>query len=709
VITLYDLHVLPGRVRFKANSIYKDRSLAKYISVYIDNLYGVKYSKININTSTILVVYDEKKSDYKGIKNNIKKALLFILKNERRNLKNYDKYFEIIEKRDKEKLKLVTFGLAYISFKIKQNFNGKFSFSNNIRVLEAASIITIIGGYPLLKIIYKKFTKHVPTDTDMLLKVIALSLIILRESSKGIFVLFLKSLSEYIKLSAEVNCIRQLDQSTMKNSGMTWLIHNDNKELLVPVDTLNVGDTIHIYTGEMIPSKTIVREGNCIINTLYYNGQPVISQLKNGSSAYEGMILLSGNIKAKVLETPKISMNTEAIFENMIINKNIVRYQHNAAPISMGIAVFNYILTGNILNALSILLVLCPAASATALNSGMRNYFSLLHKHKIYYKNPNSLEKLINIDSIVFDKTGTLTEGIMKIKETKLYTDFYSKDELLKMCAASETNNYHPIAITLQNEVENYDISKVTNSNFISSSGIEANFDNHNILIGNIRLMKAKNINIKIAERDYYNFEKNLYTPILVSVDGNLCAILVLDDIIRDGAKNLIKKLKTLGIENMYLLTGDEDAKANNTAKLLGINNVYSECTASDKETVINNIKRRKTVMMVGDGINDWQAMKAADISISFCNSACDKVKLHSDCILFDDNMESLVDFILLSKKSYNIMKQSIVISELYNIFLGTIALGGYLNTFTAKSLNTINSIIVLLMNERINYQRIYE
>jgi cation-transporting P-type ATPase C len=705
VISLYELHVLPGRVRFKDNNIYRDRALAKYISVYIDNLYGVQYSRINTNTSTILVVYDEKKSDYRLIRSNIQKAIFSVLKNERRDLKNYNKYFKIIEKRDKAKLKLISFGFAYISFKIKENFHGKFSFSTNIRVLEVASVVTVIGGYPLLKAFYKKFTKHVPTDTDILLKVTALALIIMRENSKGVFVLFLKSLSEYIKLSAEVNCIRQLGQSTRKNAGMTWLMDHGNKEFLVPVETLNIGDTIHIHTGEMIPSTTIIEDGSCIINTLYYNGQPVVSELKKGSTAHEGMTLLSGNIKAKVLEIPKPSMKPEAVLENMIISKSITRYQNNAAPFSIGVAALNYILTGNMLNALSILLVLCPAASTTALNSGMSNYFSLLHKHKIYYKNPNSLEKVINVDSIVFDKTGTLTEGIMRIKEIKLYTDFYSKDELLNMCAASELDNYHPISITLKKEAKNYDISKVSNFTFIPSSGIEANFGNHNILIGNVNLIKAKNINTKIAERDYYNFEKNLYTPILVSVDGNLCAILVLEDIIRDGSKNLIKKLKTLSIENMYLLTGDEDAKANNTAKLLEINNVYSECTASDKETVINNIKRRKTVMMVGDGINDWQAMKAADISISFCNSACDKVKLHSDCILFDDNMESLVDFILLSKKSYKLMKQSIAVSELYNIFLGTMAFWGYLDAFTAKSLNTINSIIVLIMNERIKYQ----
>lgn len=703
-MTLYELHVLPGRVRFKTESIYKDRSLAKYISIYIDNLYGVKYSKININTSTILVIYDEKKSDYKIIKDNIKKALFPITKNAIIDLKNYNRYFERVKNRDKVKLKLIVSGIIYISFKIKQIFHGNFSLRSNLRVLEAASIVTIVGGYPLLKSFYKKFTKHIPTDADILLKLSAVALIIMRESSEGILVLFLKYLSEYIKLSAEVNCMRQLDQSTRKNSGMSWLIGEDNSKLLIPVESLNINDKVAIHKGEMVPSKVVIEEGSCLINTLYYSGQPVVNQLKIGSNAYEGMTLLSGNIKARVLEIPKSSVKAESIFENMNINRSIMNYQNNAAPIAMGIAAFNYLFTGNFLNAMSILLVLCPAASGTALSSGMRNYFSLLHRHKIYYKNPNSLEKLIDVNSVVFDKTGTLTEGIMSIEDIKLYSDFYSKDEILNICAASELDNYHPIAATLQREAANYDMSKVNSSTFIPSTGIEANFENHKILIGNIRLMQSNNINTKIAEIDYYNFERNLCTPLFVSIDGKLCALLILKDVVRHGSKGLIKMLKASGIKHISLLTGDLEEKANNTSKLLGINRIYSECTASDKETVINSIKKRKTVMMAGDGINDSNAMKSADISVSFCNSACDKVKLHSDCIILDDNIESLADFLSLSKKSYRVIKQTILISKLYNIVFGSMAFFGYFNPFTAKSLNTINSILVLILNQRIKF-----
>lgn len=704
VITLRELHVLPGRVRFKTNSIYKDKSLAKYIGVYIDNLYGVKYSKINIHASTILVIYDEKKSDYKIIKDNIKNALSSIIQNSRRDLKNYNRYFETVERRDKVKLKLIGSGIVYITFKIKQIFQGNFSLHTNLKVLEAASIVTIVGGYPILKSFYKRFTKHIPTDADILLKLSALALIIMRESSEGILLLFLKYLSEYIKLSAEVNCMRQLDQSTRKNSDMSWLIREDNSEILISAESLNIGNTIAVHKGEIVPAKIVIEEGFCLINNLYYSGQPIVSQLKSGNTAYEGMTLLSGNIKAKVLEIPRPSVKAESIFENMYINKRLIGYQNNASPVAMGIAAFNYLFTGSLLNAMSILLVLCPEASSTALISGMRNYFSLLHRHKIYYKNPNSLEKLINVNSIAFDKTGTLTEGIMSIKDVKLYSDFYSRDEIINICAACELDNYHPIAVTLKREAKNYDISKVNNTAFIPTTGVEANFKNHKILIGSIKLMQSNNINTRIAETDYYNFEKNLCTPILVSIDGKLCALLALKDVIRDGSKELIEMLNASEIKDISLLTGDLEEKANSTAKLLGINNIYSECTDLDKETVINSMKKRRTVMMVGDGINDSKAMKAADISVSFCNSACNKVKLHSDCIVLDDNVESLGDFITLSKRSYGMIKQTIIFSKLYNIALGTLAFWGYFNPFTAKSLNTINSILVLILNERIKF-----
>lgn len=696
------LHVLPGRVRFKADIIYKDKTLSKYISAYIDNLYGVKYSRVNTTASTILVIYDEDKSNYKLIESKIKSALLSLVKNKHIDFKNYDRYFDTIQKRDKARLKLLIFGILYISFKLKQTFLGKFTISSNLRVLQTASVITIIGGYPLLKKFYNKFTKHVPGDTDLLLKLSAISLTIIRESTKGISVLFLKYLSDYIKLSAEINCMRELDQNTRKNSGMAWLIRQDNSTILLPVESLNVGDTIYVYSGDIIPSRILIEDGSCIVNNLYYSGQPVIQKLKGGNTAYEGMTLLSGSIKAKILEIPKISLKPEAIFENTNINRKIKKYQNNVTHIALGAAAINYVFTGNLLDVLSILLVLCPAASNTALNNGMKNYFSLLHKYKIYYKNPNSLEKLINTNSIVFDKTGTLTEGIMKINDIKLYSDFYSKYEILNICAAAEMDDYHSIAITLQREAENYDISKITNYTFIPSSGIEADYNNHKILIGNIDFMKIKNINTKIAEADYLNFEENFYTPILVSIDGKLSALLILKDVIRSGSHKLLKSLKSYGLKDIYLLTGDTHKKANDTAKLLGINNVYSECTTLEKNAVIESIKKRRTVMMVGDGINDSMAMENADISVSFCNSSCDKVKLHSDCIIFDDNIENLTDFIYLSKRSYRIMKQNIIFSQFYNMTLGTLAFLGFFDPFTAKSLNTINSLLVLILNERI-------
>jgi len=285
------------------------------------------------------------------------------------------------------------------------------------------------------------------------------------------------------------------------------------------------------------------------------------------------------------------------------------------------------------------------------------------------------------------------------------FDDAYSSDELLRICAACEVDNYHPISITLQDYVgENYDVSKVKSSVLIPSLGIEAIYDNHSLLIGNIKLFEMKNIDVTNGITDYKNYERQFYFPIFVAIDNELTGIIVMEDHIRSNATLLIAKLKYKGIEDVCLLTGDTYDKSCNTSKVLGIEKVYAECSSEDKLSIVNEAGKLRTVMMVGDGINDFEAMNAADVSISFANSACDKIQLNSDCIIFEENIDQLADLIYMSQKSHKLISQSITYSQIYNTIFGALAFFQCFDAFTAKSLNTINSLIVLLLNERIRW-----
>lgn len=702
---MQDISILPGRVRLKSKKLYRNKSLAKYLNTYIDNLYGVKYSSVNHSTAAILIVFDPQKIGLDLLKQNINKAVASVIKNKPEKLSFYDRYYKTIEKRDRAKRNLIVFGLIYIAFKIKNSFYGKFSISSNVKVLQVASAITIIGGYPLIKSLYKRFAKNIPTDSDILLNLIALSFTLMRESSKGVFVLMLKEMNDYIKYSAEAEGERLMNQRMKNTSGMAWLNRSPNEEILIPLEKLKIGDTIAVHSGELVPVYGEVLEGSAVVNSLYFTGQPLINNINQGNVVHEGLSLIAGELKVRVGKIPDISDKPDITKDGLDIYKRVKSYQDIITPVSFGAGAMALLFTGNILNALSVLLVLTPAAAATALSSGQKSYIALLNKHKTYLRNPNTIEELTKTTHIVFDKTGTLTYGIMKIESVISYDKNYSERDILMISAACEVDSYHPISVTLQKETAGkIDMNKVKSSVLLPSKGIIASYENHIVAIGNKNLMDENNIDIKNEIAAYLDYEQRLFTPVFVSIDNKISGIIVMKDTIRKDSFEMIKRLKQKGIRNISILTGDNQKRAAALAKELGISNVYSNCSCEEKEKVIQSLKSQETVIMVGDGINDINAMRSADVSISFINSSVDKVKLHSDCIIFDDNLTRLADIIPLSRKAYKSINISITISQIYNLVWGGLACFGSIDAFAAKSINTINSLIVMLINKKIEY-----
>ncbi|NPV90870.1 MAG: cation-translocating P-type ATPase [Firmicutes bacterium] len=700
-----EISVLPGRVRFLNPALKHNKPLSKYINVYIDHLSGVKHSRVNHTTATILVEYDTRKIDRQLLKKNIAGAVSAALNQRPQDLNRYGPYYETLEKSDKAARRLVIFGLIYLFFKVKQSLYGKFSLAKNVKVLQVASAVTIVGGYPLLKGLYRRLARNVPSDSDILLSLTALSLTIMRESAKGVFVLVLKELNDYIKLSAEAQCMRLLNQSLGKTAGMAWRRMDDSREELVGADTLQAGDLIRVHPGELVPADGRVIDGRAVINSLYYTGQPTVSRIEDGHRVHEGIAIVSGELVVRVDGAPETGLKPDITTGEMEIQGRVNRYQELITPLSLGAGTLSYLLTGSVLRAMSVLLVLTPSAVGTALSTGIKSYVSLLNKHRIYVKNPNTIEKAIRTDKLVFDKTGTLTHGIMKIAAVEVFDADYTRAGLLRLCAACEVDNYHPISVTLQEEVmEDYDVSKVESSVLIPSKGIAAQYDGRNVLIGSRALMKEHNVNLKKSSGIYSDYEKRLLTPVLVSIDGKLAGLIGMEDVVRDGALQLIRRLKQIGIKDISLLTGDVYKKANHLASQLGIESVYARRSYKDKLKVIRDNKKNSTVMMVGDGVNDVLAMRNADISVSYADASCDKIKMNSDCIIFEDDITRLADFISLSRNSYAGISRSIAFSQLYNLFFGALAVAGSFDAFAAKSLNTVNSILVLLLNKRIEY-----
>lgn len=496
------VNFFPGRVRYKSPYLYNNKALSRYINAYADHLPGVRYSKANHCTATLLVVYDTGKIDGNWLNQNIEDALIAFIKNKPAEPDPYEDYCNRIEKRDKARRKFIFFGLIYLIFKVKHSMYGKFFFSSHVGILKLASMATIIGGYPLIKGLYKKFARHIPADSDILLSLTALSFTLLRESSKGVLVLMLKALNDYIRLSADVESRRLLCQSA-----------------------------------------------------------------------------------GKILNEPEAECKPDISLDTLEIKSLASGYQKKATSIALEAGTLHFLLKGSALNALSVLLVLSPSAAETALSSGIKSYIALLKKNGIYLRNPNTFAKIADVKHVVID----------------------------------------------------------------------------------------------------------------------LPTLMTAESAIRADAFRLIGKLRERGLE-ISILTEDDGDEVHSPVSGLGSRNVYYNCTCEDKTRIVDDIKKQGTVMMIGGGESCAPAMKAADISVSLACSVCDKTRLHSDCILLEDDMIRVSDLISLSQKAYSRIKQGMAFVKAYNTVFGILAFISYFDTFTAKSINTMNSLFVLLLNKRIEY-----
>jgi len=710
-VNLETVNILPGRIRFKSNKIYDNKNLAEYINTYTDGLFGVLDCNVNVYTCSILIKYDPRKIDFNTIKQNLYTVINSTSRDRKKELDHNNLYYNTIEKKNISRNKFLVFSLIYIFFKTKQISFGKFTLSRNVLIFELASLVTIIGGYPLFRKVFKQSTKSISSDSEIILNMAAISFTISRESSKGVLVLVLKHMNNYIKLASDASCMRTLNCNMSRTSGMAWLIIDNKQEILQNVKNLKPQDIIVIHKGELIPVDGEIIEGRASVNSLYLTGQPIINEVTIGNKVREGIILIEGELKIKVSKLPEEYNKTDLSLKDLNVTSKLNVYEKIVTPVSIGMATLNFLFTGNILNAFGILLVFTPSASRTALNSGIRNYVTALSKQSIYLRNPECIESITNTTQVIFDKTGTLTQGNMNIIRVDSLDVNYNRDELLTLCSECEADSYHAVALSFKEATHNMNIrntNKVENIIKIPSKGVVAYYNQQRVLIGSLNFLNENGINTSKAFDILKEYKKIHCKPILVSVNGNLAGLFAMQDIIRPSSITLVKRLRQIGLENIYLLTGDNFDVASDVGKRLSIdeNKIFSNYNYEQKEMFVKEHRDKGKIIMVGDGINDERAMRAADVSVSFSNSTCDKLKLQSDCIIFEDDMEKLTDLILISNKSLKKINNSITISQGYNLLFGTLAFFQYFDAFTAKSLNTMNSLIVLLINERIRWTK---
>ena len=466
----------------------------------------------------------------------------------------------------------------------------------------------------------------------------------------------------------------------------TISIIKDNKEVIVPIDSVNVGDIFIVRPGENIPVDGIIIEGETSINESSITGESIPVDKKIDDEVISGTNNLSSYIKCRATKVGKdttlsqiIKMVEDASSSKAPIAKMADKVAGVFVPVILGISLIVFVawiiaskdLGYSLARAITVLVISCPCALGLATPVAIMVGSGVGAKMGVLFKNATAIETAGHVNAVVLDKTGTITNG------TPIVTDVLpiniDKEELLSIALSLEQFSEHPLAKAIVDYANNNNIKPIQIANFeiLPGNGIKASIDKAEILIGSKSFIEKF---VKIDNDANIGFAKEGKTPIFVAKDNILIGIIAIQDTIKDDSIEAIKHLKDMGID-VYMLTGDNELTAKSIASQVGIDNVIANVKPNEKESYVANLTKDKVVAMVGDGINDAPALTRANLGIAI-GAGSDIAIDSGDVVLVNNSLLSLVDAIKLGRKTLLNIKENLFWAFIYNIICIPIAAG---------------------------------
>lgn len=708
---------------------------------YLNKQDGIISASVNLVMANAIIEYNETKLNQEKIEEFVKKA----------GFKSLGEFKEInTNTRSKqEKVKFIVFTvlailLMYISMGHMVNlpvipFLDPHSFTANYMIsLLVLTICFIIYGFDIIRNGYKNLIHKTPNmDTLVGIGVITSFLyslynmyLVFKGNTSLAMNLYFESSSiviYFIKLGRYIDGLskdktKEAISKLVKITPNKAVIKINGKLKEVTLDEIHKGDIVVCRAGEKIAVDGEIIEGKAHFDESFITGESKPQTKEIGNKVIAGSLNYDGYIEYKAERIGKESTVSEIV-------KLVVEASNTKAPIAkvadtvsgyfvpfvivLAILTFIvYLIMGQsfeiaITTFVTILVVVCPCSLGLATPLAIIVSEGLCASNGILIKKSEILENACKTNVIVFDKTGTLTYGKLKIAEVKNYSDMPEK-ELLQIVGSIESKTTHPIGKAFTEYLDENKIQKLEVKEFgnVAGYGIIGKVNNKKIIIGNSKILENYHI-----ENIYIKEEKELASKgnsiIYVVQEEKILALIGVNDIIRNEAKDSIKDLLSMEIETV-MLTGDNFETAEKIAEELGIEKAIANVLPKEKSDVIKKLKEEnKFVMMCGDGINDSPALANSDIGVSV-NSGTDIAMDSSNVILTKNDLSSIIKLIDISKKTMRNIKQNLFWAFFYNCLMIPIAMGMlkpfgiFINPMIASLAMVLSSITVILNTLRL-------
>lgn len=572
--------------------------------------------------------------------------------------------------------------------------------------LDLAWISIIFCGIPIIKDAIIGLVTEFDIKADVLVSMALIASLIIGETFAAGEVAFIMQIGAFLEEFTVRKSRKGIEKLVHLTPTLARVIIN-NEEKTINAKDVKVNDILRVNPGETIPVDGIIIKGKTSVDNSVMSGESIPLDLSEGDSVCSGAVNQFGSFEMKATKVGedssiqrmvKLVQSADASKAKIVgIADKWATYIVVAAFIS---ALLTWIITGEIIRAVTILVVFCPCALVLATPTAIVAAIGNVSKNGILVKEGDALERLSSISKIAFDKTGTLTYGKPKVEEVVSLIDNIKNEELYEMIASCELYSEHPLGkaiVSSFKETYNKEIKIPEEFKMIPGRGVIAKVNNKKILAGNKHLLldeKIKREDIRFIREKFRNQGKSI---IYVAIDNKIGGYIILSDTLREESISMIESVKNLGISPV-LLTGDNKYVASRVAKQVKIEEVKAECFPQDKLNLIDEYeKNNKMVCMVGDGINDAPALKKSFVGIAMGNVGSDIAVDAADIVLVRDDINNLPHLLKISKRMMKTIRVNLIFSMTLNFLAVILAMTGLLGPVVGALVHNVGSVIVII------------
>ena len=573
--------------------------------------------------------------------------------------------------------------------------------------VDPAWVAILLCGVPILLEALHGLITAFDIKADVLVSIALVASVIIGEdfaAGEVAFIMQLGALLEELTVARARAGIEKLVKLTPR----TARVLHDGQADILPAEQVRVGDLVRVLPGETIPVDGVIVSGQTSVNQAIMTGESMPVDKSAGDSVASGTVNQFGSIDlraGKVGEDSSIQRMIRLVQTADAGKAKIVgladRWATWIVVIALSAAVLTWLFTGQVIRAVTILVVFCPCALVLATPTAIMAAIGNATHHGFLVREGDALERLAAVRRVAFDKTGTLTLGAPRVAAVHTLCPELDEAALFTLVAAAEQLSEHPLGkaiVTSWRENGAGLLPAADQFQMLPGRGVQAVVEGRTILAGNRAMLAEQGIPLPqaTARAADASLEEG-YTVIYIACDNRAVGLLALSDTVRPEAHAALAEVQALGVEPV-LLTGDNEKAARHLARQLGINSWHAGCLPQDKLRYMDDsLAEGQPVAMIGDGINDAPALKRAQVGIAMGGIGSDIAVEAADIALINDDLRELPHLVALSRRMMFVIRCNLTFSMALNFLAITLAITGLLNPVVGALVHNAGSVFVIL------------